>query len=99
MRRRVARVSIVALVVVLVTLAFLTLGSPALAKPSARWPAQLERSFLVNCYATSNGKRAACRCSLAWLEKHYTYRQIATISLHDRRQFLRILAQAVIACR
>jgi len=99
MRRRLARVSIASLVVVLVTVVFLTVGSAAFAKPSGRWPAQIERSFLVNCYATSNGKRAGCQCSLRWLERHYSYRQIATITLRDRQRFVRIIARAVLACR
>jgi hypothetical protein len=89
------RRSLAALVVFLA----LSVGSSvATARSENRWPAVQEHAFLVNCYATSGGKVAACRCELRWLERRYTYRQIATIFLHDQPRMRRIIIRAARAC-
>jgi hypothetical protein len=63
-----------------------------------RWPAIQERAFLVNCNATSGGKIAACRCELQWLERRYTYAQVATMYLHNRNRMVAIILRASAAC-
>lgn len=74
-------------------------ASNASARSANRWPADQERAFLVNCNATSGGHISACRCALRWLERRYTYQQIATVYLHDQVRFRRILIRAIVACR
>jgi hypothetical protein len=63
-----------------------------------RWPASFERSFLVNCNATSHGMIAACRCELRSLERHFTFRHLATIFLHDQVRLRAIVTRAALAC-
>jgi len=93
--RFVSRSSLAVLVAVL---AFGVGSSTAAARPADRWPAALEHSFLTNCYRTSHGKRSACQCSLSWLERRYTVRQIVTLSVQSRSRFVQVLARSVIAC-
>jgi hypothetical protein len=57
-----------------------------------RWPVASEHSFLRNCYLTSGGRIASCRCELAWLERRFTYRGITAIYLHDQIRLRPILA-------
>lgn len=86
----------------IVAVLFVALGvavSTADAQSRNRWPAVEEQSFLVNCEATSGGKVANCKCALNWLERRYTYRQIATLYLHDQPRLRPILLRAVAACR
>jgi hypothetical protein len=84
---------------VLVVLVAVGVGSSAAgAQPADGWPTNVEHSFLVNCYRTSHGKRAACECSLGWLERRYTVRQMVSLSLRDRTRFVQVLARAVVSC-
>ena len=88
-----------AIAAVILLLAFSIGSSTATARSANRWPAAFERSFLVNCNATSGGLVAACRCELRWLERRYTYRQITTIYLRDQARVIRILRRAALACK
>jgi hypothetical protein len=63
-----------------------------------RWPASFERAFLVNCNATSHGQIARCRCELQSLERHYTYRSLASIYLHDQARLRAILLRTARGC-
>ena len=88
--------SAAALVVVLA----LGIATPAAtARTANRWPRLQERAFLASCKITSHGRVAVCRCALTWLERRYTYRQIAAIFLHDKTRMARIVVRAVLACR
>ena len=82
--------------VVAVFLVALSVAAPAAGAQSRnRWPAVQEQSFLVNCEATSGGKTTECKCALTWLERRYTYRQIASLYLHDQPRLRPILLRAV----
>ena len=50
-------------------LAFGLGSSAASARTENHWPAAAEHSFLVNCYRTSGGNVAGCKCELRWLER------------------------------
>jgi hypothetical protein len=78
----------------------LTVGaSAATARTANKWPAAAEHAFLVNCYRTSGGRVAACKCELHWLERRYTLKQISSIFLHDPVRSQRIILKAALACR
>jgi len=82
-----------------VAVSTLLLGAGAASASSqARYPAAFETSFMRSCNATSGGMTAACRCELRWLERHYSYRQVVTIFLHDKARMLRIVTRAALAC-
>jgi hypothetical protein len=71
-----------------------------IATPSVtHWPAVEEKSFLVNCNATSGGQLPRCRCELLWLERRFTYGKIATIYLHDQTRLRAILLRGLAACQ
>ena len=81
--------------------AFLALGlgaSSATARTENKWPAPAEHSFLVNCYRTSGGNVAGCKCELHWLERRYTINQISTIFLHDPVRARKIILKSALAC-
>jgi hypothetical protein len=86
---------LLALLVVLLALAG---ASAATARPENRWPAAAEHAFLVNCYRTSGGNVAGCKCELHWLENHYTVNQISAIFLHDPVRTRKIILKAALAC-
>ncbi len=84
----------------LVVFLALSLGaSAATARTENRWPAAAEQSFLANCYRTSHGNVAGCKCELHWLERRYTIDQIAKVFLHDPVRTRKIVVQAALACR
>jgi hypothetical protein len=91
MRRSLAAISLFA--------ALLVASSANAAARLPRWPPSFERSFLVNCNATSHGMIAACKCELQSLERHFTYRHLATIFLHDQVRLRAIVTRAALACR
>jgi len=39
-----------------------------------------------------------CRCSLRWIERHYTYGKLTWIYVHDKARMRRIMTSAVVAC-
>lgn len=83
-----------------VVLLGLTLGSSAAtARPENRWPPAAERAFLTNCYRTSGGDVAGCKCELHWLERRFTTKQIASIFLHDPVRARKIIVKSALACR
>lgn len=84
--------------VVLVVLVVCSAASAATGQAANRWPANQERSFLVNCNVTSGGQAAMCRCELRWLERRYTYPQIAAIYLHNRTRMVAIILRASADC-
>jgi hypothetical protein len=65
---------------------------------ATRWPASFEHAFLVNCNATSHGQIARCRCELQSLERHYTYRTLASIYLRDQVRIRAILLRTARGC-
>jgi hypothetical protein len=73
-------------------------GSAQATVRAARWPASFEHAFLVNCNATSHGQIARCRCELQSLERHYTYRTLASIYLHDQTRLRAILLRTARGC-
>ena len=80
-------------------LAFGLGSSVASARAENHWPAAAEHSFLVNCYRTSGGNVAGCKCELRWLERRFTINQITSIFLHDPMRTRRIIVKAALACR
>ena len=87
-----------ALAVMTVLAALAVASSAGAALRQSRWPASFERAFLVNCTATSNGMTSACQCELRALERRYTYRQLATIYLHDQVRLRAILLRTARTC-
>lgn len=84
----------------LVILVALGLGAAgANARPAYRYPASFERSFIASCRTTSNGRVAACRCALQWIERRYSYARLVTIARTDPRRMVRIVLASVRACR
>ncbi len=85
---------------ILVVLVALGLGaSAATARTENKWPAAAEHAFLVNCYRTSGGNIAGCKCELHWLERRYTIGQISSIFLHDPVRTEKIITKSALACR
>jgi hypothetical protein len=74
-------------------------ASTAAAQAENKWPAAAEHSFLVNCYRTSGGKVAGCKCELRWLERRYTIDQISHIFLTDPVRTRKIILKSTLACR
>jgi len=86
-----------ALVLGTVVLALFT-ASSAGAQSSYDYPASFERAFMASCNASSGGMTSMCRCALRWIERRYTYRQIAWIFLHDKARMRKIMTSAAYAC-
>lgn len=87
------------LILVFFALSLGAFTAPAGTATSSPWPAVQERAFLANCKITSHGNVTGCRCELHWLEARYSFRQISTIYLHDKRRMIRIMLRAAAACR
>jgi hypothetical protein len=87
------------LAVAAAVLALAVTASSAGAQQSYRYPRAFERAFMANCNATSGGMTATCRCALRWLERHYSYRRIIWLFVHDPARMRRISFRAISACR
>jgi hypothetical protein len=82
-----------------IVLIALGVGSTSAAAGAAnRYPPAFERAFIASCNATSGGMAGMCRCALRWIERHYTYRQVVAIYLHDQPRMRKIMLRAVLAC-
>jgi hypothetical protein len=86
-----------ALVLGTVVLALIVAPS-ASARSTYDYPSSFERAFMSSCNASSGGMTSMCRCALRWIERRYTYRQIAWIFVHDKARMRKIMVNAAYAC-
>jgi len=79
-------------------LALLACSSSASARSRESYPTSFERAFIASCSSSSGGRTSMCRCSLRWIERHYTYGKLTWIYVHDKARMRRIMTSAVVAC-